>query len=100
MLLAPMSVLLTVQLSSRDPASTQTFGPTVEPVSTTSSSMYTGSMIVQSSTSLGRRASPLFSITRLVSSRVSILPASYQPATSSTLSLAPWSIMYWKASVR
>ena len=40
------------------------------------------------------------SITRLVSSSVSIFPASYQPATSITLILAPWSIMYWNAEVR
>ena len=62
--------------------------------------MYTGSMIVQSSRSTGLRARPFSSITRLVSSSVSILPASYHPATSTTFSLAPWSIMYWNASVR
>ena len=45
--------------------------------------MYTGSMIVDAAGSVaGRRARPFSSIVRLVSSSVSILPASYQPSTS------------------
>ena len=63
--------------------------------------MYTGSMIVTpAGTVAGRRARPFSSIVRLVSSSVPCSPASYHPSTSITLIFAPWSIMYWKASVR
>ncbi len=48
----------------------------------------------------GRRARPFSSIVRFVSSSVPCSPASYQPSTSITLIFAPWSIMYWNASVR
>ncbi len=98
--LDPTMELLTSDPSSTVPDPIETFGPTFDFLRVTLSSMYTGSMIVESPALFGRRARPRVSIASLVSSIVSILPASNQPFTSMTLILAPFSIMYWKASVR
>src|SRR5258708_35881064 len=97
----PTIVSTNVDCSTREPALIETFGPMVESMSVTSSSTYTGSTILTpAGTDVGRRAPPLSSMTRFVPSSVPTSPSSYHPATSTTLSLAPWSIMYWNASVR
>ncbi len=77
-----------------------TFGPSVTFSSVTPAATRTGPSSRTFVPSDGSSARPVSSRWRFVSSSVSGLPQSYQPSTSPARILAPWSIMYWNASVR
>lgn len=85
---------------SRQPAPIVTLGPSTTSSSSTPSATRTGHRTFTPSPPSGLRARPASSIRRFVSISVSGLPQSYHPSTSIVRIFAPWSIMYWNASVR